>query len=175
MIVGSGFTVIVVVLVQPSVFVYVITVFPADIPDIVAVSLVPDTVANPDKSVVQGFTDAAVADPLSEMFVPTQTVLAPVMFGNELMVINFVLEHPFVFLKVIVVVPATSPLSVAVSEVPLIVADAGEELVHGALACAVTDPVNVMLDPTQRLSLPVMVGKGFTLIDFVLEHPFEFV
>jgi len=150
-------------------------VFPADIPDIVAVSLVPDTVANPDKSVVHGFTSAAVAVPLSVMFVPTQTVLAPVMFGNELMVINFVLEHPFVFLNVIVVIPATSPLSVAVSEVPLIVADAGEELVHGVLACAVTDPVNVMLDPTQRLSLPVMVGNGFTLIDFVLEHPFEFV
>ena len=149
--------------------------FPADIPDIVAVSLVPDTVANPDKSVVHGFTSAAVAVPLSEMFVPTQTVLAPVMFGNELMVINFVLEHPFVFLKVIVVVPGTSPLIVAVSEVPLIVADAGEELVHGVLACAVTDPVNVMLDPTQRLSLPVMVGNGFTLIDFALEHPFEFV
>ncbi len=151
--------------------------FPADIPDIVAVSLVPDTVANPDKSVVHGFTTAAVAVPvpLSVMFVPTQTVLAPVMLGNELMVINFVLEHPFVFLNVIVVIPATSPLSVAVSEVPLIVADAGEELVHGVLACAVTDPVNVMLDPTQRLSLPVMIGNGFTLIDFVLEHPFEFV
>lgn len=149
--------------------------FPADIPDIVAVSFVPDTVANPDKSVVHGFTSAAVADPLSVMFVPTQTVLAPVMFGNELMVINFVLEHPFVFLKVIVVVPATSPLSVAVSEVPLIVADVGEELVHGVLACAVTDPVNVSVVPSQSEDNPVIVGSSFTVISMFLEHPFEFV
>ena len=149
--------------------------FPADIPDIVAVSLVPDTVANPDKSVVHGFTSAAVADPLSVMFVPTHKLVVPVMFGNELMVINFVLEHPFVFLKVIVVVPATSPLSVAVSKVPLIVANVGEELVHGVLACAVTDPVNVSVVPSQSEDNPVIVGSSFTVISMFLEHPFEFV
>lgn len=83
--------------------------FPADIPDIVAVSLVPDTVANPDKSVVHGFTSAAVADPLSVMFVPTHKLVVPVISGRALTVNVSLTIHPLMSLYVIVAEPAATP------------------------------------------------------------------
>ena len=43
--------------------------------------------------------------------------------------------------------------------------------VHGFAAAGVPDPVNVVVDPTQTVKVPVMVGCAFTVIVAVLEHP----
>jgi hypothetical protein len=43
--------------------------------------------------------------------------------------------------------------------------------VHGVVDAAVPDPVKVMVDPSQTVSGPEIVGKALTVMVTVLEHP----
>ena len=45
------------------------------------------------------------------------------------------------------------------------------EDVHGLTAAGVPDPVNVVVEPTQTVSVPVIVGCELTVIVTVLEQP----
>ena len=57
-------------------------------------------------------------------------------------------------------VPAAIPVTT-----PALVIVATEVLLdtHGVVEAAVADPVNVVVEPTQTLVVPVMVGKAFTV------------
>jgi hypothetical protein len=71
-----------------------------------------------------------------------------------------------------VVVPAATPVT---TPALLIVATPVLEDVHGLAAAGVPDPVNVVVDPTQTVKVPVMVGCALTVIVVVLEQPLLFV
>ena len=43
--------------------------------------------------------------------------------------------------------------------------------VHGFTAAGVPDPVNVVVDPSQTVNVPVIAGCALTVIVVVLEHP----
>ena len=45
------------------------------------------------------------------------------------------------------------------------------EDVHGLAAAGEPDPVNAVVDPTQTVSVPVMVGCASTVTVAVLLHP----
>ena len=71
-----------------------------------------------------------------------------------------------------VVVPAATPVTT-----PALVTVATPVLddVQGLAAAAVPDPFNVVVDPTQTVNVPVIVGCALTVIVTVLEHPLLFV
>jgi len=77
--VGSAFTVTVVVLVQPLLLVYVMVVVPAATP-VTTPALF--TVATPVLEDVHGFTAAGVPDPVNVIADPSQTAVGPVIVGN---------------------------------------------------------------------------------------------
>ena len=70
-----------------------------------------------------------------------------------------------------VTVPALTPVT---TPELFTVAIAVLDEVHGVVACAVADPVSVVVLPTQTLIVPVMVGKGFTVKLAVCIQSFEF-
>jgi hypothetical protein len=69
---------------------------------------------------------------------------------------------------VITVVPAASPVT---TPALFTVATPVFDDVHGLIAAGVPDPVNVVVDPTHTVSVPVIVGCAFTVMITVLEHP----
>ena len=56
--------------------------------------------------------------------------------------------------------PAETPVTKPVLDT---VATAGVADTHGLVAAAVPEPVSCVVDPIQTLSVPVMVGSGFTV------------
>ena len=62
------------------------------------------------------------------------------------------------------VTPVTTPALVIVATPVL-------EDVHGLTAAGVPDPVNVVVDPTHTVNVPVIVGCALTVIVTVLEQP----
>ena len=72
----------------------------------------------------------------------------------------------------IITVPALIPVTTPVLE---IVAMAVLDDAHGAVACAVADPVNVEENPTQALKVPEIVGSAFTVNVAVCVQLFEFL
>jgi hypothetical protein len=46
---------------------------------------------------------------------------------------------------------------------------------HGFTAAGVPEPVKVVVDPIQTVSVPVIVGRGLTVTVTVLLHPLLFV
>ncbi len=64
--------------------------------------------------------------------------------------------------------PVTSPPLLTVATPVL-------EDVHGFAAAGVPDPVNVVVEPTQTVNVPVIVGCALTVIVIVLLHPLLFV
>ncbi len=68
--------------------------------------------------------------------------------------------------------PAATPVT---TPVLLTVATPVLEDVHGFAAAGVPDPVNEVVDPTQTVNVPVIVGCALTVIVTVLEHPLLFV
>ena len=65
-------------------------------------------------------------------------------------------------------VPAATPVTrpVALTVAAVVVAET-----HGNVAAAVADPVSCVVDPTQTVSVPVMVGAALTVTVAVLVHP----
>jgi hypothetical protein len=43
--------------------------------------------------------------------------------------------------------------------------------VHGLAAAGVPEPVNVVVDPSHTVNVPVIVGNAFTVTVAVLVHP----
>ena len=92
LIVGSALTVTVAVISQPFELVYVITEVPAETPlttprlSIVATAVFEDT---------QAFVVAGVADPVSVVVKPSQTVKVPVIVGSAFTVTLAVISQPF--------------------------------------------------------------------------------
>ena len=66
------------------------------------------------------------------------------------------------------VTPVTRP-------VLLTVATPGVAETHGLTAAAVAEPVRVVVDPRQTLSVPVMVGRALTVTVAVMVHPLLFL
>jgi hypothetical protein len=60
--------------------------------------------------------------------------------------------------------PVTTPVLLTVATV--VVAD-----VHGFAAAGVPEPINVVVDPSQTVSVPVIVGCASTVTVTVLLHP----
>ena len=109
---------------------------------------------------VHGVVASGVADPVSVLVSPRQTLGVPVIVGNGLTKKLAVCVQPFVFLYVIVTVPALTPVTTPVLET---VATAVFEEVQGLVACAVPLPVSVEVLPTQATNVPLIVGSGFTV------------
>jgi hypothetical protein len=65
-------------------------------------------------------------------------------------------------------IPVTTP-------VLLTVATAGVAEIHGFTTAAVPEPVNVVVDPSQTVNVPEILGKAFTVTVTVLLHPLLFV
>ena len=126
------------------------------------------TVATPVLDDVHGLTAAGVPDPVKVMVALSQTVVGPVIVGCALTVTVTVLEHPLLFVYVIVVVPAPCPVT---TPALFTVATPVFDDVHGLTAAGVPDPVNVVVDPSQTVNVPVIVGWALTVIVTVLEHP----
>jgi hypothetical protein len=60
--------------------------------------------------------------------------------------------------------PVTTPVLLTVATV--VVADT-----HGVEAAGVPEPVNVVVDPSQTVNVPVIVGCAFTVTVAVILHP----
>ena len=64
--------------------------------------------------------------------------------------------------------PAATPVT---TPALLTVATPVFEDIHGLAAAGVPEPVNVVVDPTQTVSVPLIVGCAFTVTVAVLLHP----
>ena len=91
LIVGNEFTVTVAVLLQPLLFVYVITLVPVLTPVTNPVLL---TVATPGVAETHAFEAAAVPDPVNGVVDPAHTLSIPIIVGNEFTVTVAVLLQP---------------------------------------------------------------------------------
>jgi hypothetical protein len=144
-----------------------------DVPAAIAVTTpAVETVATPVLEDVQGVEALAVAEPVKVLEEPTQADNVPEIVGNAFTVNIAVVVHPFVFMYVIVDVPAaiavTTP-AVVIFATPVL------EDVQGVEAFAVAEPVKVEVLPTQADNVPEIVGKAFTVNMAVVVHPFVFM
>jgi len=90
-IVGNAFIVTVAVMLQPLLFVYVITLVPVETP-VTTPALV--TVATPGVADTHGFTAAGTPDPVKFVVAPTHAFNVPVIVGLALMVTVAVILQP---------------------------------------------------------------------------------
>ena len=110
---------------------------------------------------------AGVPVPVKVVVDPTQTIGLPPIVGCASTVIVAVLVHPLVVVYVITVVPGLTP----VTSPPLfIVAIPVLEELHG-VAVGVPVPVKVVVDPSQIVKVPLIVGCASTVNVAVLLHP----
>ena len=159
MIVGAALMVTVTVALHPPLFVNVITLVPAATPVTNPVELTVATAVVPD---AQGVVVAAVPDPVNCVVEPTQTESVPVIAGTAFTVTVAVLMHPPLFLKVITLVPAATPVTrpVLLTVAIVVVPDT-----QGVVVAAVPEPVSWVADPAQTVNVPVIVGAvGWALI-----------
>ena len=93
--VGNAFTEIIFVVEHPAVFLYVMEVVPAEIPDNKPTELM---VATDELDDNQGNVAAAVAEPTNEILDPLHTLNEPVIVGNAFIFIAEAFEtvHPVV-------------------------------------------------------------------------------
>jgi hypothetical protein len=94
LIVGRALTVTVAVMLHPLLFVYVITLVPAEIP-VMRPALF--TVATPVVAETHGLVAAGVPDPVNCVVDPAQTFRVPVIVGKALTVTVAVVLHPLLF------------------------------------------------------------------------------
>src|SRR4030095_2410528 len=164
-IVGSGFTVTVAVTVHPPLLVYVITLVPADTPVTRPVLF---TVATPGDADTHGFVAVCVPDPVNCVFYRIHTVSVLVIVGPGFTVTVAVTVHPPLLVYVITLVPADTPVT---RPVLFTVATPGDADTHGLVAAGVPDPVSCVVCPIHTVSVPVIVGSGFTVTVAVTVHP----
>jgi hypothetical protein len=84
------------------------------------------------------------------------------MVGNGLAVTVLVFVHPLPSVKEMVAVPAETPVTR-----PVLFTVATPVLFEVQLPVPVAEllPVNCVLDPTQIVAVPVIVGRGFIVTD----------
>jgi hypothetical protein len=116
----------------------------------------------------QGFVAAAVPDPVKAVVAPTQTVKVPVIVGLAFTVTVAVTAQPVLFVYVIILVPAATPVT---TPALFTVATAGVPDTQGFVAAGVPDPVSGVVEPTQTVSVPVIVGAAFTVTVAVALQP----
>ena len=92
----------------------------------------------------------------------------PVIVGAAFTVTVAVTEHPLLSVYVITDVPADTPVT---RPVLFTVATPGDADTHGFTAAGVPDPVSCVVWPIHTVSVPVIVGFGFTVTVAVTEHP----
>ena len=136
-----------------------------DEPPLIAVTTPPlVTVAIPVDEETQGLVVAGVALPVNVKLLPTHIAELPVMVGNGLTVTVLVFVHPLPSVKEMVAVPAETPVTM-----PVLFTVATPVLFEVQLPVPVAEllPVNCVLDPTQIVVFPVIVGSGFivTVVD----------
>jgi hypothetical protein len=125
-------------------------------------------VATPGDAETQGLVTAGVPEPVSCVVDPVQTLRVPLIVGSALTVTVMETLHPLIFVKVITLVPAETPVT---SPELLTVATPVVEETHGLEAAGVPEPVNCVVDPAQTLRVPVMVGDALTVTVAVVMHP----
>jgi hypothetical protein len=129
----------------------------------VATDVVPDT---------HGLVAAGVPEPFNCVVAPTQTLSVPVIVGRALTVTVTVAAQPRLFVYVMMLVPAPTPVT---TPVLLIVATDVVPDTHGFVAAGVPDPVNAVVDPTQTVKVPEIVGEALTVTVADFEQPALFV
>jgi hypothetical protein len=157
LIAGKAFTVTVAFTIQPFVFLYVIWVIPAETPVTNPVGL---TVATAGVAETQGVVTSGVAVPVNWVVALTHAVNVPLIAGRAFTVTVAFTIQPFVFLYVISVVPAETPVT---NPVGLTVATAGVAETQGVVASGVAVPVNWVVAPTQAFKFPLIIGNGLTV------------
>jgi hypothetical protein len=115
----------------------------------------------------QGFVVAGVPDPVSCDVVFTQSTVFPDIVGFEFTVTVKVVKHPTLFVYVITVVPAATPVANPLEET---VAMEVFEETQGLVVAAVAEPVNCVVATTHTEFVPVMVGLELTVIVAVTEQ-----
>jgi hypothetical protein len=116
----------------------------------------------------QAFDAAAVAEPLNWVVEPTHTARVPLIVGSGLTVTMAVCWQPLLLVYVIVDVPALTPVTNPVAEIvatPMLDDDQAFD------AAAVAEPLNSVVEPTHTLRVPVIDGRGLTVIIAVFWHP----
>jgi hypothetical protein len=126
------------------------------------------TVATLGVADTQGLVTFGVAEPVNVLEKPTQTFGVPVIVGKGFTVIVRVTVQPLLLVYVIILVPAETPVT---TPELLTVATLGVADTQGFVAFGVAEPVKLVVKPTQTVGLPVIVGKGFTVIVCVILHP----
>ena len=119
-----------------------------------------------------GFTTAGTDKLDKIVFSPTQTVNVPVIIGKSLTVTIAVSVQPFKAVKVIVVLPGAIPV---ITPLALIVAIKGFEEIHGLINAGVATLDNVVVNPWQTLSVPVIIGNALTVMFSESVQPFRAV
>jgi hypothetical protein len=147
----------------------VMSLVPSDIPVTNPAEVIVATAGVLD---VQGVVASAVALPIKAVVLPIQTASVPVIIGNGLTVTVAVCTHPFVFMKVMSLVPLDIPVT---NPAEVIVATAGVLDVQGVVASAVALPIKVVVLPIQTARVPVIVGNGLTVTVTVCAQPLVFI
>jgi hypothetical protein len=108
------------------------------------------------------------------MVPPAQTDCgAPALaVGAAFTVTVAVILQPLLFVYVIMVVPPATPVTTPALDT---VATVGVAETQGLVAAGVPDPVKVVVEPEQTVSVPVIVGKVFTVTVAVILQPVLFV
>jgi hypothetical protein len=111
------------------------------------------------------FDAAAAALPVNCDVNPTQIDVFPEIVGFELTVMFVVALQPRLFVYVIIDVPAETPVTMPVVET---VATEGLAEIQGLVEAGVPLPVNAIVEPTQTLLFPVIVGLTLTVTVIVV-------
>ena len=120
----------------------------------------------------QGVVVAAVAEPVSVVVKPAQTVSVPVIVGSAFTVTVAVMIQPFELVYVITEVPTATPVT---TPVLFTVATAVFEETQGFVADGAADPLSTVVEAIQTSKVPVMVGSAFTVTVAVMLQPSELV
>ncbi len=96
----------------------------------------------------------------------------PVIVGKAFTVTVAVMTQPLLFVYVITLVPAETPVTSPVLET---VATPVFPDTHGLEAEGDADPVNCLVKPSQTVNVPLIAGKAFTVTVAVITQPLLFV
>jgi hypothetical protein len=153
------------VVTQPLLLVYVIVLVPAATPDTspllftVAAAVLDDTHA---------LAAAGVPLPVSCEVLPTLTVVDPLITGNGLTVTVISFEQPLLFVKVMILVPADTPVT---RPVLFTVATEVVAEVHAPDTAGVPLPISWVVLPSQTPAVPDIAGSPVTVTVIVLVQP----
>jgi hypothetical protein len=111
------------------------------------------------------FAAAAVALPVNWEVAPIHNDIVPEIVGFGFTVTVCVAEQPRLFVYVIIDVPAETPVTMPVVET---VATEGLAEIQGLVEAGVPLPVNAIVEPTQTLLIPVIVGLTLTVTVIVV-------